>query len=60
MHKMVLFCRYYIKVFKKMKKISCICLKVMLYSIGNKKFDFRLFNTPSINIYRFDNTKKES
>ena len=28
--------------------------------IGNKKFDFRLFNTPSINIYRFDNTKKES
>ena len=27
--------------------------------IGNKKFEFRLFNTPSINVYRFD-TKKES
>jgi len=27
--------------------------------IGNKKFEFRLFNTPSINVYRFDN-KKES
>lgn len=27
--------------------------------IGNKKYDFRLFNAPSINVFRFD-TKKES